>query len=482
MWRMNTRQESVTSESSDADINALRASYWAIMAASAHSVFSNSLPGLNASRPTAVKRLNGDTHCQWLPQQAEENRRQSRQPLQKPIIRKSGESSGLNPQQENAIQSPARSSLSAAGHTLPAPAIGNTGRKVAEEKINRFFFKASQSSPSKQQTPALEFETPHGSIDQPHCLQKVPQPGVSNTMLEAGLKAGLESSQISDNLSDIFNQEFAHEGLFSDQGNWVTKAMSQPKLVAGVIGLCLLAASVYAGLGYWWISATGFSHAAEPDRAITSHQPTRPQTHSNSYFLKNIEALQKESHLIRPKPSAQSQERLIAQATPMKTFTIKELKSSSTEPTGRPDPFSPLIQEGENGLNALNDPKQKKDILADVQYTGFIGDVNNKNLVAVIRMTDPGTGESKTLIKKTGDSFYVEGERIYLKGISKSGLTLRAEGVNRKLEINPYQELVSVNKNEDPSSMASPDTAASANSPRSTGNNSQTSPRLQEPE
>jgi hypothetical protein len=258
---------------------------------------------------------------------------------------------------------------------------------------------------------------------------------------------------------DLFNEGFENESLSSVKTNWLAKALNKPGLVAGVIGFCLLTASIYAGLGYWWITSTGFSHAAEPDSSMASPGNGPDKAKSRPHFLENIETLQNENKLIIPKDSVQIDEKLIAQGSPVKTFTMDELRNPVTEPTGRPDPFSPLIQEKESEVNAPVEPEEKRDILEDVEYTGFIGDVNSKNILAIIRLADPASGGFKTLIKKTGEFFYVDEERIYLKAITKSSLTLRAEGVNRNLELNPYQESVFVNKGGGSDSRAKPSKA-----------------------
>lgn len=375
--RIHTQEESANCENAaDADIEAIRAAYWAVKAASAHRVFSEEMPGLNTHSSQFGQRLNRDQSSQWLPEVAQQNRQKSTPQRKKPIIRQSGTSSKTH------------------DHC--------------------------------------------GVITQTLSLQEASQVRMQHNMLETGFETG--------KILDLFNEEIANESLSSVRMHWGGRALSHPKLVAGIIGFCLLISSMYAGLGYWWITGSGFSHAAEPDSTMASPYGDNNKVKPSPHFLENIEALQNENNLIIPKESVEREEKLIAQAKPQKTFTMNELRHPVTEPTGRPDPFSPLIQEMGSGLNTLNDPKDKKDILADVEYTGFIGDVNSKDIVAVIKIPDPAAGGFKSLIKKTGESFYVDGERIYLKAIAKSALILRAEGVNRNLAINPYSETSSVSK------------------------------------
>lgn len=287
-----------------------------------------------------------------------------------------------------------------------------------------------------------------GMTTQTFSFQETPQAQVQHNIPD--------SNSETDKILNLFNEEVANESLNSVRMHWVAKAMKQPKLVMGLIGFCLLTASIYGGLGYWWLTGAGFSHAAEPDSTVTNFYVEKNKVKPRLHFLENIEALQNENNLIIPKESVQREDKLIAQATPQKTFTMNELRNPVTEPTGRPDPFSPLIQETGSGLNTLNVPKQQKDILTDVEYTGFIGDVNSKDIVAVIKIPDPAAGGFKSLIKKTGESFYVGGERIYLKAVAKSGLVLRAEGVNRHLTLTPYSEASSVSKEDAAVSSVNP--------------------------
>lgn len=436
---LNKKAWQASAISENDDIEALRASYWAVMVASAHYVFSKKTSDSSNQSPETGYQLPADQTSQWLPEVAQRNRRKPIRQMPKPVIRPTepASDSKLTQRAKSFANQTQTSKTIRSKHRLPLdnalyqPELRSTIKHPAvHEKIDRFF----ESFKKPQPPSSLNFEGHQIEADNPMLAPSHPVQENTLPLEESLLEIG--------GTLDMLNEKFAPESLPLLNAHWVSRALNRPRLVAGVIGLCLLASSVYAGLGYWWITATSLSHAAEPDNAIVSPEQGKFTPENGLNLLKNIEAIQNENNIIVPEEPLESEDRLIAQATPAKTFTMSELRNTITEPTGRPDPFAPLIQEGSAGFEPLNDPKQKKDILTDVQYTGFIGDVNSKDKVAVIKVADPAGG-TKTLIKKTGESFYVEGERVYLKGITQDGLTLRVEGVNRKLGLNPYQEIVS---------------------------------------
>lgn len=484
MLRQNSRQMSTISghvnhaaEQDIADIEALRAAYYAVMTLSgSSSTFPSTspsteispngplpdtswqlhqlrkqantlmdLPGVTPELPANYKLEAGKT-CQWLPKEAHKQTLSKKKAapanrqLPKPIIRKSGEpyaidATRLSSGTEKALQTPmTKTSTKFPTREFQKPTLPNEQALAASRKIEQLF-EGLQPAPT-------------------HTTSNLKKPQSDPLMREEVA-----------NMLDMLNEQPGHiedsdENLLPISGQWLPKALSRPKIVASVIGLCLLASTIYAGLGYWWLTATEISQAAEPNGGLKSQSLFK-----NDHGLENIKAIQ--NNIIVPDESLNTEETLLAQAGPMKTFTMKELKSDMTTPTGRPDPFSPLIQESDplGGLSSLNGPQkeEKRDILNDLQYTGFIGDVNSKDIVAIIRVSDPA-GEQKTLIKKVGESFYVEGERVFLKSIAKNNLTLRIEGVNRSLSLNPYQVITSA-----PTETTGNSAAASSTAPGGSG-------------
>jgi len=122
------------------------------------------------------------------------------------------------------------------------------------------------------------------------------------------------------------------------------------------------------------------------------------------------------------------------------------------EPSGRPDPFAPLVGETAPGGAMMGPDGQpvEKDVMDSLQYVGFIGDMNAKDKVAMIKVSDSILG-AKTLIKKAGDTFTVDGKALTLKSISKNQLQLKVKGQTRSLMLSATED----------SSAASGDTAAS---------------------
>jgi hypothetical protein len=245
----------------------------------------------------------------------------------------------------------------------------------------------------------------------------------------------------------------------------LVKLLDNPKPVMLVIGFCLLSSAMYAGLGGWWLASRHTAQAAEPvammavQDAQDGEATENGTTSAKQDGLGHIHALQgqqPQSAIIVPKESGPEADpangdlpgTLLAQATSSRAPAAPEnhpAKLAAPELTGRPDPFAPLVQVNGaiSGATATTTEPQKKDVLQEMQYTGFIGNINAKNKLAVIKIFDPsGGGAAKTLIKKAGDAFTVDGERVVLRGIAKQSLQLSVAGQARVLRLVPYQETV----------------------------------------
>lgn len=286
----------------------------------------------------------------------------------------------------------------------------------------------------------------------------------------------------------------------------LVKVLSKPKPVVLIIGLCLLASSVYAGLGCWWL-ASGYAAPAsqtsvEPVNLMSVQEEDANATPVKKLSLKNIQAIQDQPAIIVPKePSTEpdalsigAQGTLLAQAdaptNPKATTapTVTGIKTNPPELTGRPDPFAPLIQINSSLPNAPTAiGTTKKDVLEDLQYTGFIGNANAKNKLAIIKVPNPAGGPNLTLIKKVGAAFLVEGERIVLRGITKQALQLSVSGQTRTLTLAPYQEIVASSPNSSDDTTGSGQSASDSTSTSktatgsTTSNSNSSSPQLQEP-
>jgi hypothetical protein len=248
------------------------------------------------------------------------------------------------------------------------------------------------------------------------------------------------------------------------------KLLERPKLVMSLFGVGLLSCSVYIALGAWWFAGSSNHH---PTEAVNLLNMAEPETkgHGSASTLNNIHALQQDTeHPVSKKtggPTSRSPHEpdLLAQAEPQPTpmpapMSALQAPEPEHEPikdeaTGRPDPFSPLFSA--NGSALVSKPEDaKKDVLEGVRYTGFIGDLNSKDKVAIIRVSDSVTGTAKTWIKKVGEKMTVNGETVWVKAISKRSLSLHASGEFRQLSMQEYQ-------------VVKPE-AASGGSPASGGN------------
>jgi hypothetical protein len=258
---------------------------------------------------------------------------------------------------------------------------------------------------------------------------------------------------------------------------WV-KLFERPRLLLGMLGLGIVSCSVYIALGYWWFGGSPISQAAEPVNMLDVQEDVnRTGQEDPTSVFNNIRSVQQETHETKSKgpeaPSSKSEVAksgpksepkfgpksghrniLLAQATPAAGSLAGEPAGASgateplkSEPVGRLDPFDPLVTGGGDVQNAKPEETKKKDVLMDLQYTGFIGDINSRDKVAIIRVNDSITGATKTQIKKVGESFPVSGENVVLRSISKKSLLLSVQGETRQLDIQPYQALKPTTQN-----------------------------------
>jgi hypothetical protein len=149
------------------------------------------------------------------------------------------------------------------------------------------------------------------------------------------------------------------------------------------------------------------------------------------------------AHLVEseepPEPSAGKNGKLLAQGSP-EHFDEESIRRGLNDPIGRSNPFEPLIRPVTDTAGFGPNPgSEKRDLLQDLQYTGFIGDAQSKDKVAIIRIADPIAG-SKTVIKKSGESFPLEGKQVVITSIARDGLRLTLEGQSRWLALQPYAE------------------------------------------
>lgn len=247
-----------------------------------------------------------------------------------------------------------------------------------------------------------------------------------------------------------------------EQVSWRARLFHQPAwFVSLSIGLCLVAAAAYAGLGYWLLISGSPSQAAETVNMI----PWK----ADSSKLENLQKLQSESQggLIVPKENMETEAiSLLAMAkSPLDQAVVPAgLPEIQKEQVGRPDPFAPLIQEG-IGDEMVSPLAQPKDILDDVMYTGFVGDVNAKDKVALIQVSNGGVPQ--TLVKKAGETISVDGEKLILKSISKDAVVLSVRGKTRRLALTPFVD--SAPASNGASQMSAPIAVPSASSSGTAG-------------
>jgi hypothetical protein len=508
-----------------ADIEALRAAYRAVVTASAHSAFAaNAVPGvqqqpseplLNAyhaavnafansvlsanGMPTTQNNLSSAAfHANQtasaipshpsIPAAAARSGSIGARPL--PAVQNSSTSSRsadhqsgktvkenlfythLNPNQPNtdaqrqthgqASQPASRQNAITGKQAAPLPAVPETLHDTAQTpgKAKKYTFQSNASN----YTPEFDIELPEKETRESPSFPAVEparQPANSGKGAEVigdATRPGMNNTSIPPLLDD----EYEFLDLPPIPESWLVKLFTRPKLAAGIIGICVLTSSVYAGLGLWWLNnGSPISQAAEPVNMLNIDESEQIHRDNKSLF-KNIDSIQQHNIIVPNESDSHKapQRDLLAMApAPSKTFDLQDIKRSISEPTGRPDPFEPLL-----GLNGEKqgppEEVQKRDILEDLQFTGFIGDINSKNKVAIIKVNDAVSGATKTLIKKAGQTFMVEGEKVVLKAISKGSLLLSVSGETRVLSLNPYVESVASSSNSTSQSAAGGGNAA----------------------
>lgn len=271
--------------------------------------------------------------------------------------------------------------------------------------------------------------------------------------------------------------------------------IGHPRFAAGVIAASLLVSVGLVLSGYCWFMLHGNSQTAEAVSMLgltDAHDPLKESVQPVTGFT-NLQKLQRQTGQERKNPPTAPEPAeslrnafalpLLAQAMPSsEKRMLEEIKQDLKEPSGRPDPFSPLVRASDPNLlpGAAEEANEKRDILLDLQYTGFIGDVRSKDKVAIIKVNDPNSGQ-KTVIHKVGDSVWVEGERVLLKGISKEGLQVSLGGKTRWIELHPYDESsTSTTSTTSPSSTSTPASSADTTKASTDSSSSQKVVPLQE--
>lgn len=265
-------------------------------------------------------------------------------------------------------------------------------------------------------------------------------------------------------MDEIFNDE----GITFD-GPVDTSIMGRIRhhkriLIIAGCAVCVAASAVYAALGIWLYLSIGEQNSAKHDEpvAFLNMQETDKIHAGTREVLKNINLVQQQGEkMVRDmlaqasKPAGLGKD---AKASAMDGKTLAGLPVNAPLPandklamagiqgtlaeiTGRPDPFEPLVQPVSTETSASTEATApvEVDVVTFLQYAGFIGDINTKDKVAIIKMNDPALG-AKTLIKKTGESFMVDGQKVVLKAISKASLQLLVKGRTRQLSLNSYTE------------------------------------------
>lgn len=123
-------------------------------------------------------------------------------------------------------------------------------------------------------------------------------------------------------------------------------------------------------------------------------------------------------------------------------------KPDNTQPTAKPelvmggsgDPFAPIL---DNYQAAGPDGEKERDVLDSVQFTGFIDDIQGKKKVAILKISDPAGDYS--LVKKTKDSFSIEGKKIIVQNVKNDMLYVTVDGTARTLMLNAFNVAASSN-------------------------------------
>lgn len=201
--------------------------------------------------------------------------------------------------------------------------------------------------------------------------------------------------------------------------------------VALTISLCMALSMIYAGFAYAWLWL-GVEHPVgdEPIAMSGIVEETSAETAGLSRGALPFSA---DAARSGKDPSAESKaegkhydftKKLLSADAPLLMLGMKESLGNIE------DPFAPLIRPVEAGMPAL--PPEEVDILADVEYAGFIGDVKAKDKVAIIRTVEG------TMVKKTGESFSLSGEKVWVSEIAPQYIRLKVQGQKRTLPLAPY--------------------------------------------
>ncbi len=435
-------QEAMTSEGME--IETLKAAYWSAVAASGHTVFSapashnpmtdQTSTSLSAQKMGASSPLSSTSPSQWLLVSESKSFRRLGQSLPEParLPADGFNADGFN-QHSQRGQDP-HSQLPDVYRATLKPIVKSTGsiNEKNQTSENPTETKMTQANLTPERTMVSRADVASSFWEQyegPQTKQAIPEGSETGSSLAEEQPDPLDWVEMSARL----DQGFWDNDSSPLKNHWTSKLLNNPRMVAALIGLCLLGSSLYAGLGYWWLTSVSLSHAAEPENG----KSPVPSRHSD---LLNIQTLQEQWPKQKPAGKLDPDERLIAQAAPAQSFGKVDTAESIPGLSGRPDPFSPLIQET-NGAFIV--PAESQDALTGVQYTGFIGGANSKSKIAIIKVADVNPAVApKTLFKKAGESFYVNGQRIYLTAIGKTGLSLQLNGENRTLGLNPYKVVV----------------------------------------
>ncbi len=266
-----------------------------------------------------------------------------------------------------------------------------------------------------------------------------------------------EGVTLNNDLDDLYTESTTQGQASGAKSSGLTLLRRPPVLIAmSLLGIAICAS--YAGLGY--LRAASANDGQSLASMLTpSFFSAAPQTATNEQA---------------PEPAlgmaaVDENNTLLAQATPTTNQTttttttttgkapdsdIADIRRDLQEPSGRHDPFSPLVKEpvpgsntgvpgGMSGFGNLGMLKPvKRDGFLDVAYSGFIGDTGAKDAVAIIKVNDIAGGGVKTLIKKTGDTFYIGNDQAQLKSLTKTAMLVKLGKTTRWVPLYAYQELV----------------------------------------
>lgn len=223
----------------------------------------------------------------------------------------------------------------------------------------------------------------------------------------------------------------------SQSENPVLRLLAKPRLVAGIAAsFCVMATVTYIVAGLYWMAPQAAPAKDEPiammgiDEAATAEQAASVEQVSKKTPLDGLAAVGDE---------------ILAMAGIAEPGTEDKQNEKPLGPSGRPDPFAPLVVppiEGgaASGPMIPGEDEGPRDPMEFLQYTGYIGELTSKDKVAIIRISDELQGEY-TVIKKAGETFLVNGELVTLASIGPDALHLKIAGASRRLDLNPYVEI-----------------------------------------